>query len=85
MNEEILPDQKSETDTDSDFDFPAQNKKQKIENCYNEYCKAGITTLNQIKEKYRESKSKSERILLLTLAPKDYGRIKFMKEFNSTE
>lgn len=82
-NEDFIFDENLESDNDSDFVI--KNKKQKLESCNNDYCKAGITTLNQIKERFFQSKSISDRIFLLTLAPKDWGRKKLMKEFNSTE
>lgn len=71
--------------SDEEFILPIKSKKRKFNNTDNEYNQAGVTTLNQIKDKFQQSSKRSERIMLLTLAPKYWSRQKLMTEFNSTE
>lgn len=53
--------------------------------CDDEYHKAGVAVLKQIKEKFATSIDKQERIMLLTLAPKYWNRRDLIREFNCTE
>ena len=63
---------------------PADAKKAKIV-CYNEYHKAGVTIIQQIKNEISESTNKQERIQLLTLAPEFWSCRDFMREFACTK
>ena len=47
--------------------------------------KSAVEVLNQIKEKCKASTSASEKIVLLTLAPKTWGRKRLAAEFNVSE
>ena len=47
--------------------------------------KAGVAVLDQLKEKFLESNSKHDRILLLTLAPKFWSRRDLQREFDCSE
>ena len=53
--------------------------------CDDEYHKAGVAVLLQIKKKFSESTNKQERIQLLTLAPEFWSRKNLMREFNCSE
>ena len=53
--------------------------------CTNKYCKVAVEVLKQIKEKFRTELSRDEKIQLLTLAPKFWGRSKLMLEFGTSE
>ena len=53
--------------------------------CDDEYHKAGVAVLQQIKKKFLESTNKQERIQLLTLAPEFWSRKNLMREFNCSE
>ncbi|KAJ8685075.1 hypothetical protein QAD02_020868 [Eretmocerus hayati] len=66
---------------------PTNAKKCKFEKveCNDANHIAGLTVLEQIKEKFRSSEDKRERILLLTLAPKFWSRNDLVKEFGCTE
>ena len=44
-----------------------------------------MEVLEQIKEKFQKSASNSEKVLLLTLAPKSWGPRRLAKEFGSSE
>ena len=59
-------------------------KKARID-CGNEYHRAGVAVLEQIKRKFSELTSKEDRIQLLTLAPDFWSRRDVMKEFGCTE
>ena len=56
-----------EIENDSDFSLLLPNHN---DECKDDYHSADGVTLNQIKEKFAETTDLSERILLLTLAPK---------------
>lgn len=53
--------------------------------CNDDYHKAGVEVLEQIKAKFRNSTSNSEKFMLLTLAPQSWGRKKIAAEFNASE
>ena len=53
--------------------------------CYDPDHSAALEVFNQVKEKFKSSTNASERILLLTLAPKSWGRKKIAQEFQTTE
>ena len=68
---------------ENNFDFllsPNDN-----DECMDDCHAAGHEVINQIKEKLAETTDPSEKILLLILAPKSWGRRKLMKEFNTSE
>ncbi|CAH0560572.1 unnamed protein product [Brassicogethes aeneus] len=60
------------------------NHKKKLA-CDIEDHQAAVQVLEQIKEKYKKTTSASEKIILLTLAPKTWGRKKLACEFNASE
>lgn len=45
-----------------------------MEKCNDEDHKAGVVVLNQIKDKFKSSDSKAEKMMLLSLVPKEWGR-----------
>ena len=53
--------------------------------CDDEYHKAGVAVVQQIKKNFSESTNKQERIQLLTLAPEYWSRKNLMREFNCSE
>lgn len=59
-------------------------KKAKLE-CDDEYHKAGVAVLEQIKKKFSESTSKQDRMQLLTLAPEFWSRNDLIREFGCSE
>lgn len=76
--------QKDTLEQDSNNESAPDAKKAKLE-CNNEYHKAGVTVLEQIKSKFSESTKREERIQLLTLAPKFWSRRNLINEFGCTE
>ncbi|KAJ8682838.1 hypothetical protein QAD02_018630 [Eretmocerus hayati] len=66
---------------------PTNSKKCKFEKveCNDANHIAGLTVLEQIKEKFSSSEDERERILLLTLAPRFWSRNDLVKEFGCTE
>ena len=67
------------------LDLPSCDaKKAKIE-CTDEYHKAGVAVLNQLKKKFLESTGKEDKIQLLTLAPDFWSRRDLIREFGCTE
>ena len=64
--------------------FQTDAKEAKIV-CDDEYHKAGVAVLQQIKKKFSESTNKQERIQLLTLAPEFWSHKNLMREFNCSE
>ena len=64
-------------------ELPA-SKRTKIE-CDNEYHRAGVAVLEQLKRKFSESVTKQDRIQLLTFAPEFWSRRDLMREFGCTE
>ena len=53
--------------------------------CDDEYHKAGVAVLQQIKKTFSESTNKQERIQLLTLASEFWSRKNLMREFNCSK
>ena len=53
--------------------------------CKNQYHKDAVEVLEQIKEKYKTSQSRAERIQLLTLAPSTWSCAKIMTEFGTSQ
>ena len=51
----------------------------------NTYPPSGMEVLEQIKETFQKFASNSEKVLLLTLAPKSWGRRRLAKEFGASE
>ncbi|KAJ8685943.1 hypothetical protein QAD02_021736 [Eretmocerus hayati] len=66
---------------------PTNAKKCKFEEveCNDANHIAGLTVLEQMKEKFSSSEDKREKILLLTLAPKFWSRNDLVNEFGCTE
>lgn len=63
---------------------PPEKKEKKIECDVQEHL-AAVEVFDQIKDKYKMSSSASEKFLLMTLAPKSWGRNKLASEFNASE
>lgn len=53
--------------------------------CDIEEHKSAVEVFEQLKEKYGKTSNLSEKLLLLTLAPKSWGRKKLASEFNASE
>lgn len=60
-------------------------KRSKKVECNDDYHKAGVVILNHIKDKFKNSDSRTEQIMFLSLAPKEWSRRKIVKEFGATE
>lgn len=76
---------KKENSTNDPFSPVSKKYKPCRENCTDEYHRAGVTVLEQMKEKFRETQNKQERILLLTLTPKYWSRDQLQREFSCSE
>ena len=71
---------------DDIFAYPSSSKFEKSKtDCSDENHYAGMEVLEQIKEKFQKSASNSEQVLLLTLAPKSWGRRILAKGFGASE
>lgn len=66
-------------------DLSILNTEEVKEKCNNKLHQAGLEVLNQIKEKFQNSSTNSEKVLLLTLAPKSWGRRMLSTEFGASE
>lgn len=53
--------------------------------CNNRYHKAGVEVIEQLKDKFRNSQNFNEKVTILTLAPKSWGRIQLKREFGATD
>ncbi|XP_017470011.1 PREDICTED: uncharacterized protein LOC108378244 [Rhagoletis zephyria] len=89
--EDVIPDRdhiESEKDDrisdDDGSNFTEENMTSRDE-CQNQYHKDAVKVLEQIKEKYKTSTSRAEKIQLLTLAPPTWSRAKTMAEFGTSE
>lgn len=69
---------------DSNFSVPSTSKRLNLQ-CDNKYHTAAVEVLEQIKDKFQKSASSSEKLLLLTLAPKSWDRNKIATEFGTSE
>ena len=68
------------------FADPSTSKFEKSKtDCSDENHYAGMELPEQIKEKFQKSASNSEKVLLLTPAPKSWGRRRLAEEFNASE
>lgn len=66
-------------------DLPILDTKEANVNCCNEYHKAGVAVLEQIKRTFSNTILKQDRIQLLTLAPEFWSRNYLIREFGCTE
>ena len=64
--------------------YRPEAKRARVE-CDDDYHRAGISVLEQIKKKFSETTCKDDRIQLLTLAPDFWSRRDLMREFGCTE
>ena len=72
------------TEDDDIFADPSISKFEKSKtDCSDENNYARMEVLEQIKEKFQKSASNSEKVLLLTLAPKSWAHIRLTKEFGT--